>query len=97
MIVLGCTHYPFLRKQIEKIVCEQIESSAGDQIAVIDTGPAVAKELQRRLEQSELLCKQARSKWLVEEKDAEQNLQCWGDILQDADQRERDALRGGGK
>lgn len=48
VIVLGCTHYPFLRKQIEKNVREQI--------AIIDTGLAVAKELKRRLEQSGLLC-----------------------------------------
>lgn len=47
VIVLGCTHYPFLRKQIEKI--------AGDTIAIIDTGPAVAKELKRRLQTTDLL------------------------------------------
>ncbi len=47
VIVLGCTHYPFLRKQIEHI--------AGDRMAIIDTGPAVAKELKRRLEQDDLL------------------------------------------
>ena len=43
VVVLGCTHYPFLRAQIEKIV--------GDKIAIIDTGPAVAKELKRRLDE----------------------------------------------
>ena len=48
VIVLGCTHYPFLQEQIKNIV--------GDQIAIVDTGPAVAKELKRRLEQSEQLC-----------------------------------------
>lgn len=63
VIVLGCTHYPFLRQQIEqiartqieKIVREQIENIVGSQIAIIDTGPAVAKELKRRLESSALL------------------------------------------
>lgn len=43
VIVLGCTHYPFLREPIEAIV--------GDRIAIVDTGPAVARELRRRLEQ----------------------------------------------
>lgn len=36
-IVLGCTHYPFLREVIEKI--------AGPQVQVIDPAPAVAKHL----------------------------------------------------
>ena len=47
VMVLGCTHYPFLREQIENIV--------GNNIAIIDTGPAVARELKRRLEQEILL------------------------------------------
>lgn len=40
-IVLGCTHYPFLRPLIEQVV--------GQQITIIDTGAAVAKQLQHRL------------------------------------------------
>ncbi len=40
-IVLGCTHYPFVRPMIEKIV--------GTDISLIDTGAAVAKHLQKRL------------------------------------------------
>ncbi|MFT3931555.1 MAG: glutamate racemase [Spongiibacteraceae bacterium] len=48
VIVLGCTHYPFLREQIKNII--------GHEIAIIDTGPAVAKELKRRLESTQLLC-----------------------------------------
>lgn len=42
VIVLGCTHFPFLRADIEALV--------GPDIAVIDTGAAVARELVRRLE-----------------------------------------------
>ncbi|ACV62612.1 glutamate racemase [Desulfofarcimen acetoxidans DSM 771] len=38
-IVLGCTHYPFLRSLVEKI--------AGPQITVIDTGEAVARQVSR--------------------------------------------------
>jgi glutamate racemase len=41
-IVLGCTHYPFLASLVREIV--------GDAIAVIDSGPAIAKELNTRLE-----------------------------------------------
>ena len=41
-IVLGCTHYPFLRPVIERI--------AGADIRVIDPAPAVARQLQRVLE-----------------------------------------------
>jgi glutamate racemase len=39
-LVLGCTHYPFLRPAIEAV--------AGA-VQIIETGPAVARELQRRL------------------------------------------------
>ena len=42
VIVLGCTHFPFLRTEIEALV--------GPGIAVIDTGAAVARELARRLD-----------------------------------------------
>lgn len=55
VIVLGCTHYPFLRKQIEKILHEQRERVVGHRVAIIDTGPAVAKELKRRLEEEDLI------------------------------------------
>lgn len=45
-IVLGCTHYPFLRPLIAEI--------AGDDIAIIDTGEAVAKHLQDVLQKHSL-------------------------------------------
>jgi glutamate racemase len=40
-LVLGCTHYPFLRALIERV--------AGPGVDVIDPAPAVARELVRRL------------------------------------------------
>lgn len=46
-LVLGCTHYPFLRDQIQQI--------AGREVAIIDPSPAVARELQRRLHEQQLL------------------------------------------
>ncbi len=46
-IVLGCTHYPFVRPLIEQVV--------GSEVALIDTGAAVAKHLQKRLSTLDLL------------------------------------------
>jgi glutamate racemase len=46
-LVLGCTHYPFLRALIQAI--------AGADVIIIDPSPAVARELQRRLQQQQLL------------------------------------------
>ena len=46
-IVLGCTHYPFVRPLIEQVV--------GADVALIDTGAAVAKYLQKRLHELDLL------------------------------------------
>jgi glutamate racemase len=41
-LILGCTHYPFLAPIISEIV--------GNKVALVDTGAAVARHLQRRLE-----------------------------------------------
>lgn len=41
-LVLGCTHYPFLRKSIRKLL--------GESIAIIDTSEAVVRQLKRQLE-----------------------------------------------
>lgn len=46
-IVLGCTHYPFIKGALEKIV--------GTDIHIIDGGLGTAKELRRRLEEKHLL------------------------------------------
>ncbi|HEY0734945.1 MAG TPA: glutamate racemase [Herpetosiphonaceae bacterium] len=46
-IVLGCTHYPFLRPLIADVV--------GADVALIDTGAAVARQLQRVLSSYDLL------------------------------------------
>jgi glutamate racemase len=47
ILVLGCTHYPFLRSMIEEV--------AGPGVDVIDPATAVARELRRRLETGHLL------------------------------------------
>ena len=46
-IVLGCTHYPFVKDVIQGIV--------GKEITLIDTGAAVAKQLKRQLQENSLL------------------------------------------
>jgi len=46
-IILGCTHYPFLKP----LLLEMIPAS----ISLIDTGAAVARQLQRLLEARDLL------------------------------------------
>jgi glutamate racemase len=46
-IVLGCTHYAFLTSLIRELV--------GQNVSIIDTGPAVSRQLRRRLEKEQLL------------------------------------------
>ena len=46
-VVLGCTHYPFVRKVIEQIV--------GDQVEIFDGGAGTAREMRRRLAADGLL------------------------------------------
>lgn len=47
IIVLGCTHYPFLASLIQEI--------AGSSVTVIDSGSAIARELKSRLERAGML------------------------------------------
>lgn len=42
-LILGCTHYPFLAALIADVV--------GSDIALVDTGAAVARQLQRRIQE----------------------------------------------
>ena len=49
-IILGCTHYPLVRAEIECIV--------GSDVSVIDSGAAVAAQVQRRLGTAALLSSQ---------------------------------------
>ena len=46
-IVLGCTHYPFIKGTLSKIV--------GEDVTIIDGGLGTAKELRRRLMEKNLL------------------------------------------
>ncbi len=46
-LVLGCTHYPFVAPLIREIV--------GETIAIVDTGDAIAREVERQLQLNNLL------------------------------------------
>ncbi len=46
-LVLGCTHYPFMKNAIRSVV--------GDQVDLLDGGEGTAKETQRRLKEANLL------------------------------------------
>lgn len=46
-LVLGCTHYPYLIPQLKKLVPQEIQ--------IIDSGEAVARQTQRLLEQHNIL------------------------------------------
>lgn len=45
-LILGCTHYPFIKPLLRELVPEQVR--------LVDTGPAVARQLQNLLDQREL-------------------------------------------
>lgn len=53
VLVLGCTHFAFLR--------DEIETAVGDRAVLIDTGPAVASHLAVRLTEQGLACSSGRS------------------------------------
>ncbi|MDH2917768.1 MAG: glutamate racemase [Sideroxydans sp.] len=68
-LILGCTHYPFLAPLIRELV--------GSEITLVDTGAAVARQLQRRLP-VERICR------ATDEVDATAQVQIYtsGDIAQ---------------
>lgn len=47
-LILGCTHYPLLREEIQKFM--------GDRVKLIDSGAEAAVEARKRLEASGMLC-----------------------------------------
>ncbi|MEE0955614.1 MAG: glutamate racemase [Eubacterium sp.] len=51
-IVLGCTHYPFLKPQLAAYLDKKVSDR---KIALIDGGRGTARELRRRLERKNLL------------------------------------------
>lgn len=55
-VVLGCTHYPFVRKLIQEIV--------GENVAIFDGGGGTAREMKRRLGEAGLLSPSEKRGWV---------------------------------
>lgn len=55
-LVLGCTHYPFVKDIITKV--------AGSSVTIVDTGAAVAKQLYRRLSEENILSSSLQPGWV---------------------------------
>lgn len=51
VLVLGCTHYPFVEPAIRRLC----EAAGRSHLRIIDTGDAIARQLQRLLTQDQLL------------------------------------------
>ncbi len=75
-LVLGCTHYPFLREAIRKLL--------GDAINLIDTSDAVVRQLKRKLELKgkHLDAGKSGSICLISSKDADNLLQMAQELMQ---------------
>jgi len=74
-LVLGCTHYPFLRKAIRKLL--------GDSICLIDTSEAVVRQLKRQLNSQNKAAeaKKYSSVTFISSKDAQTLLQMAHDLM----------------
>lgn len=57
-LVLGCTHYPFMKKAIRAVV--------GDSVELLDGGEGTARETMRRLKEADLLNPQPCGRLVVE-------------------------------
>jgi glutamate racemase len=53
-LALGCTHFPFLRKQMQDIL--------GPDVVILDSGPSIARQVTRVLEEHKTLAVQAQAK-----------------------------------
>jgi glutamate racemase len=72
-VVLGCTHYPFVRHSIEKIL--------GPDTRIFDGGEGTAKEMKRRLKAAKLYCENPQKKGKIifdnSDKSHEKKSQFW--------------------
>ena len=50
-LALGCTHFPFLRKQMQEIL--------GPDVVILDSGPSIARQVRRVLEEHDTVADQA--------------------------------------
>jgi glutamate racemase len=78
-LILGCTHYPFLKPLLRTLVA--------DSVSLIDTGAAVARQVQRLLAERDLLATgpaQPAQFWSSAEPQVMQHVlpQLWGEAVQ---------------
>ena len=62
-VVLGCTHYPFAQKQIQRVL--------GEHVKIFDGGAGTAREMRRRLSEQGLLREEKREGKVVFENSLE--------------------------
>lgn len=53
-VVLGCTHYPFLARQIEQIAREHAAKTGQKMAQIIDSAPAIARRVQQIIIENDL-------------------------------------------
>ena len=73
-VVLGCTHYPFVKKTISKIL--------GGNTPLLDGGAGTARETQRRLKQADLLNRGPGSVQIENSLDTQEILQLSMELLE---------------
>lgn len=54
VLALGCTHFPLIKDKIQKIL--------GSKVSVLDSGPAIARQVRRVLTQNKMLSNNKRAK-----------------------------------
>lgn len=75
-IVLGCTHYPFVKPAIQKVV--------GSTVTIFDGGNGTAREMKRRLAETDLLnkCSQTGKTRFINSRNTEEELKLCEYLLQ---------------
>jgi glutamate racemase len=53
-IVLGCTHYPFLAPQIQRVIDEFAAENGSTTAQIVDSAPAIARRVEQLLSENDL-------------------------------------------
>jgi glutamate racemase len=53
-IVLGCTHYPFLAPQIDRVIDEHAAKNHSTKAQIVDSAPAIARRAEQLLAENDL-------------------------------------------
>ncbi len=57
VLALGCTHFPFLKKEMQKIL--------GKNVMLLDSGAAIARQVRKVLEQNKMLARKTKGEHLL--------------------------------